>query len=181
MKASFLPILFAMGTAVCWGMYGTALGKARSFEQSPFKPYVFIGVAYLVWSIAGSFIAMYLKGEPIKFTTNGMIWGFASGTLGAFGAFFLTMAMFSGGAKFPHIVMATVFGFAVTVAAIFGVFGSEEKGGTGLWVGIGGMLVSAIIIALNTPHPHPPAKSVAPAAEEAPAAQLEGSTKSTET
>ncbi|MCA9040086.1 MAG: EamA family transporter [Planctomycetaceae bacterium] len=178
MKA-LLPLLFALGTACCWGLYGPTLGKARSFEQSPFKPYVFIGVAYLVWSIAGSFIAMYLKGEPIKFTTNGMIWGFASGTLGAGGAFFLTLAMFYGGAKFPHVVMAVVFGSAATVAALVSLAGDSEKGGPGLWVGIVGMVISAVLVAYNTPHPHPPKKPPTSTVEEVSPEGTENSSEST--
>ena len=58
MKGLIVPILFAIGTACCWGMYGPALGNARSpiKEWSPFKPYVFIGVAYLVIAIIGGLI-----------------------------------------------------------------------------------------------------------------------------
>ncbi|QDU81039.1 hypothetical protein Pla110_27760 [Polystyrenella longa] len=179
MKASLIPILFALGTALCWGLYGPTLGKARDFEHSPFKPYVFIGVAYLVWAIAGSFLAMYLRKEPMTFTTNGMIWGFGAGTLGAIGAFCLTMAMFSGGFKFPHVVMAVVFGCAVTVAALVSLVTAEQKGGTGLWIGIAGMLISAIVVALNTPHAHPPQKKTDATAVESPAA-VTGTTESNE-
>ena len=37
-----LPILFALGTALCWGLYGPTLANARSPERlySAFKPYV---------------------------------------------------------------------------------------------------------------------------------------------
>ena len=40
-----LPIVFAVLTALFWGMYGPALGQARAGLGSPFKPYVAIGVA----------------------------------------------------------------------------------------------------------------------------------------
>ncbi len=48
-----LPVLFALGTALCWGCYGPTLGFARSPEKlySPFKPYIGIGLAYFVASL----------------------------------------------------------------------------------------------------------------------------------
>ena len=74
MKGLLIPILFALGTAMCWGMYGPALGNARSTVKpphpdfwSPFKPYVFIGVAYLVIAIAGGLIAMKVKGDTFSY------------------------------------------------------------------------------------------------------------------
>lgn len=151
-------ILFALGTALCWGLYGSVLGKARAFEGSPFKPYVFIGVAYLVWAIAGGFLAMKLNGEPVTFTKGGMTWGFFAGTLGAWGAFCLTMAMFKGGGPHAASVMAVVFGCAVTVSALATLFSSSERGSNTLWLGIAGMLICTVVVALNTPHPHPPKK-----------------------
>ena len=49
----FLPVIFALLTALCWGMYGPTIGNAQSRLWSPFKPYVFIGIAYLVLAIIG--------------------------------------------------------------------------------------------------------------------------------
>ena len=57
-----LPVIFALCTAMCWGMYGPTIGNAQSRAWSPFKPYVFIGIAYLVLAIGGGLIAMKLKG-----------------------------------------------------------------------------------------------------------------------
>ena len=69
--------------------------------------------------------------------------------------------MFSGGAKIPHAVMPVVFGGAVTVTAVFTIIRSGDgvQGSPLLWVGVVGMGLSAILIAANTPHPHPPKKS----------------------
>jgi hypothetical protein len=47
------PVIFALLTAICWGMYGPALGKSREALHSPFKPYVAIGIAYLIWGVVG--------------------------------------------------------------------------------------------------------------------------------
>lgn len=169
------PILFALGTAICWGLYGPTLGKARAADLSPFKPYVSIGVAYLVWAIAGGLIGMWYKGDTFSFTGSGSAWGFAAGTLGAWGAFNLTLAMFSGGGAMPHIVMPVVFGGAVSVAAIVSVvsMGGTEKANPMLWVGIIGMAICIIIVASNTPHAAPPGKKKSPEASQAESTESE--------
>ncbi len=154
-----LPVLFALATALCWGLYGPILGKARVADTSPFKPYVAIGVAYLVIAILGGLIGMWYQGDSFQVGAGGR-WGVAAGTLGALGAFTLTLAMFSGGARIPHTVMPIVFGGAVTVTALYSIWSSREtlRAGPWLWVGIALMLVSVIIITVNTPHGAPPAK-----------------------
>lgn len=160
-----LPILFALGTAACWGLYGPALGKARLADpnHSPFKPYVGIGVAYLVLAILGGLLGMWYKGDSFKLTGQGgigIVLGFVAGLVGAMGALNLTLSMFSGGAKMPHVVMPVVFGGAVTITALVSVFssGAQTKTSPWLWVGIFGMVVCIVLVAYNTPHGHPPTK-----------------------
>ena len=159
---NYLPFLFALGTALCWGLYGPTLGKARlaDADLSPFKPYVGIGFAYLVIAIAGGLIGMWYKGDSFSPSGASGLWGLAAGTLGALGAFSLTLCMFSGGARIPHAVMPVVFGGAVTITAIYTVLASGGRlhASPMLWLGIVGMLVSIVIITMNTPHA-PPASS----------------------
>src|SRR6187402_1492132 len=93
----YYPIIYAALTALCWGLYGPTLAQSRTYLKSPFKPYVAIGVAYLVWGIVGGLVGMAYKKEAFNFTGAGMGWGLAAGTLGAWGALTLTLAMFSGG------------------------------------------------------------------------------------
>jgi drug/metabolite transporter (DMT)-like permease len=158
---NLLPFLFAVATALCWGLYGPVLGKARMADPdlSPFKPYVGIGVAYLLIAIVGGIVGMWIKGDSFEVGAGGR-WGFAAGALGALGAFTLTIAMFSGGARIPHAVMPIVFGGAVTVTALYTLWSSRGRlhATPMLWVGIVGVLVSVIIITMNTPHaaPSPP-------------------------
>lgn len=156
MKA-LLPFLFAIGTACCWGLYGPTLGKARALgEGTPFKPYVGIGVAYLLIAIIGGLIAMAVVGkDKWIFTDTTSRWGFAAGVLGALGAFSLTLAMFNGGHKIPHAVMPFVFGGAVTVTALYGIVVLGARGNAWMWIGIVGMGVSAVLVAANTPHGPP--------------------------
>ncbi len=160
-----IPILFACGTALCWGLYGPTLQHARSStgEWSAFKPYVFIGIAYLVWACLGGVTGMTIKGDSFSFSGSqspAMTWGFLAGTLGAFGAFSLTSAMLSGGK--PLFVMPIVFGGAVTVTAIVSAIELKDITKTSplLWVGMVAVVIGVVLVAANTPHAHPPAKQV---------------------
>lgn len=147
------PVLFALMTALFWGLYGPTLGQARSgMGGSPFKPYVAIGVAYLIWGIIGGIGGMNYRGDDFSFSGAGVSWGFAAGSLGAWGALTLTLAMFSGGGAMPHIVMPIVFGGAVTVQALVNVWMYRTGGNPMLWVGVIGMGICIVIVAANTPH-----------------------------
>lgn len=165
-----LPFVFALVTALAWGLYGPTLGQARLADAaaSPFKPYFAIGIAYLVVAITGGLLGMWARGDSFDFGSAGAGgWGFLAGLLGAAGAFGLTLAMFTGGARIPHAVMPVVFGGAVTVTALYGVFSSASRGGPLLWLGIALMLAATVLITTNTPHA-PPRPASPP--REAPAA-----------
>jgi hypothetical protein len=168
---NLVPVLFALSTALTWGLYGPILAKARDAELSPFKPYVLIGVAYLVIAIFGGVVGMLIKGDNFSFSGLGTTWGLIAGALGAFGALFLTLCMYNGGARIPHAVMPIVFGGAVTVSALYTLFssGGRLQASPMLWVGIVGMLVCVIIITANAPHaPAAPAKAPGEAVSHAP-------------
>lgn len=178
-----IPIIFACLTAICWGLYGPALQNARSStgEWSPFKPYVFTGVAYLVWAVLGGLVGMYFKGDNFNFTgpqSPAMTWGFLAGSVGAFGALFLTTAMISGGK--PLFVMPIVFGGAVTVTAIFSIFHLKliSQANPMLWVGMVMVFIGVILVAKNTPHGHPPKAGHAPPQQTSAPAQASESVKS---
>jgi len=170
MKGLTIPILFALGTAVCWGLYGSALGNARSTvkppEWSPFKPYVFIGIAYLVIAVAGGLIAMKIKGDSFDYSgthSAARNWGFIAGALGAAGAFFLTNAVISSKGN-TALVMPIVFGGAVTVNGIFSYLMLRNTPNVefkpGLWAGMALVTLGVVLVAKYTPHgpkPQPPA------------------------
>ena len=166
-----LPILFALLTGLFWGTYGPTLAQARFFEKSAFKPYVMIGVAYLVWGILGGLVGMAYTQKPgeafFNFSKQGVFWGFAAGSLGAWGALTLTLAMFTGGTAMPQVVMPIVFGTAVSVSAIVSVLTTKNDTHPMLWVGIAGMAVCIVLVAYFTPHAHPPKPAGAQPAPEA--------------
>lgn len=151
----FLPVFFALCTGFFWGTYGSAVAQARNYEKSPFKPYVMIGVAYLVWGILGGLIGMAVKKDAFTFTAQGTFWGFVAGSLGAWGALALTLAMYNGGGATPHIVMSIVFGSAVTVSAIVSLLSTGAKADPRLYMGIVGLAICIITVAYYTPHAGP--------------------------
>lgn len=154
-----IPVLFAIATGLFWGLYGPAIAQARAAENSPFKPYVMIGVAYLIWGILGGLIGMQFKGDSFtEWTGKGVLWGFIGGSLGAFGALALTLAFFKGGPTVTPVVMPTVFGTAVTVSAIYALVTTKQQVNPLLYAGIAGIAVCIVIVAYNTPVAHGPPK-----------------------
>ncbi len=179
MKPLLIPILFAIGTALCWGCYGPVISKAQPPKKpdgeklyTPFKPYVGIGVAYVVFAIIGGVGLMYLNGDSFSFTEEGHkqagIWGFLGGSLGALGALCLTSAMVSFNGPPKHaLVMPIVFGGAVSITAIISIIQNRHETAPSiwLWVGMVGVVVSIVLVAANTPHGHgkkPEASKTAP-------------------
>lgn len=169
---SVLAIFCALCVAICWGLYGPTLTNARApiggdVKWGPFKPYIFIGVAYLVIAIIGGAIMMKTVFND-NFDYSGayfpaMKWGFLAGSLGALGALALTFALTKAGGK-PAYVMPIVFGGAVTVNAIAAYFMLHgEPVNPLMWVGMGFVAVGICLTAAFTPHGHSPAKPAAPA------------------
>jgi hypothetical protein len=181
MNKMLIPILFAIGTALFWGCYGPTIGNAQAPRLdgrpmsplqggwTPFKPYVFIGIAYLVIAVVGGLVMMKVKGDSFSFTGTQfptMKWGFLAGTLGAAGALCLTSAMmYSKGNAL--LVMPIVFGGAVSVTAIVSVIRLQDFSSVSplLWVGILVTVAGVVTVAKNTPHGHAPAKAKTGATE----------------
>lgn len=165
----WFAIFCALFVALCWGLYGPTLSNARSpaREWGPFKPYLFIGVAYFAIAIVGGSLMMkFVFSDNFNYSGKyfpAMQWGFFAGCLGALGALGLTFALTRAGGK-PAYVMPIVFGGAVTVnaiAAYFLVLQTGEKTNPLMWVGMVLVAIGIVLTAGYTPHAHPPAKHVA--------------------
>ncbi len=161
----WFAVFCAILVAICWGLYGPTLTNARApnREWGPFKPYVFIGVAYLVIAIVGGALMMRFAFND-NFDYSGqyfpaMKWGFLAGCLGALGALALTYALTKAGGK-PAYVMPIVFGGAVTVNAIAAYLSLHEGESVNplLWVGMAFVVLGICLTASFTPHGHPPQK-----------------------
>ncbi|TWT98441.1 hypothetical protein [Stieleria varia] len=164
MNKMLIPILFALGTAIFWGCYGPTIGNAQAPKLdgrplwSPFKPYVFIGIAYLVIAIIGGLAVMKIKGDSFSYSGQyypAAKWGFLAGCLGAFGAICLTSAMMISKGN-ALLVMPIVFGGAVSVTAIVSAIklGGVNQMSVPLWGGMLLTVVGVVIVAMNTPHGH---------------------------
>lgn len=175
-KPILVPILFALGTAFFWGLYGPTIGNAQikgvapPNGWTPFKPYVFIGIAYLVIAVGGGLAMMKVRGDSFKF--SGPVvdhtparshfepakWGFLAGCVGAAGALCLTSAMMISRGN-ALLVMPIVFGGAVSWTAIVSIWKLGDVNISPLlWVGMALVVVGIILVAMNTPHGHAPAK-----------------------
>jgi hypothetical protein len=154
------PIIFALLTGLFWGTYGPALGIARAAENNPFKPYLLIGVAYLIWAVVGGYAGIRYTNTPLEYSSTGATWGLVAGSLGALGALTLTLSMFSFQGMKPRadIVMPIVFGTAVSVTALVATIQTRAAFNPKLWLGIVGMAVCIVVVASQTPHaaPHKP-------------------------
>ncbi|WP_372721816.1 hypothetical protein [Novipirellula sp.] len=175
MNKMLIPILFALGTAIFWGCYGPTIGNAQAPKVngvpmwSPFKPYVFIGIAYLVIAICGGLLMMKMKGDSFSYSGAyfpTMKWGFLAGVLGAFGAVCLTTAMMTSRGN-ALLVMPIVFGGAVSVSAIVSILKlhGDVTINPLLWVGMLLTVVGVVIVAMNTPHGHAAAPKPAAAVD----------------
>ncbi|TWU38489.1 hypothetical protein [Novipirellula artificiosorum] len=170
MNKMLIPILFALGTAAFWGCYGPAIGNAQTPRGldgrpmlppegwTPFKPYVFIGIAYLVIAIAGGLVMMKVKGDTFSYSGAHFAtakWGFLAGTLGAGGALCLTTAMMTSRGN-ALLVMPIVFGGAVSITALVSVLRLHAATVVSpmLWIGMLVTVFGVIIVARNTPHGH---------------------------
>ena len=182
MNKMLIPILFAIGTAIFWGCYGPTIGNAQSPRVdgrpllppegwTPFKPYVFIGIAYLVIAIIGGLAMMKVRGDSFSYTGTHFAtakWGFLAGCLGAAGALCLTTAMMTSKGN-ALLVMPIVFGGAVSVTAIVSVLRLHEGQTISplLWVGMVLTVIGVITVAMNTPHGHAPPTAKPGAADHA--------------
>ena len=178
-------ILFAALVALFWGLYGPALTNARSpiKEWSVYKPFVFVGLAYLVIGVIGGAIMMKVGGDTFDISGSkfpAAKWGFIAGALGAIGALFLTYAVVKTGGK-PALVMPIVFGGAVTVNAIVSYFSIQDRSHVSplLWVGMVLVAVGIYFVASNAPHGKPGSKAkpaAEPVAEQAETPVIEANT-----
>ena len=124
MSPKVYGIVFALLTGLFWGMYGPALQTSRVPGQSPFKPFILIGVAYLVFGILGGVFGILATKGNFQFAPVTVQWGFIAGSLGAFGALTLTLALFK--SRAPELVMPIVFGGATLVSVSIGLWQKHE-------------------------------------------------------
>lgn len=113
-------LLFVALTALCWGAYGPSIHEGTVLLKSPWKAFLFVGVAYFVIAVVGPLIILKAQGDSFQFTGGGILAASIAGALGAIGALGVIAALKAGGK--PVYVMPLVFGVApvINVAVSWG-------------------------------------------------------------
>lgn len=140
-------VLFAIGAALSWGLYGPALHQGQVKLGSPFRALLCVGIAYLAIGVVVPLVALIAQGELSRgWTVAGFMGATIAGALGAFGAVFIIYAFRAGG--LPTYVMPLVFGCAPLVNVLFSMYLHPPKTAPSplLWVGFLLVAVGASLV-----------------------------------
>jgi uncharacterized membrane protein YhhN len=105
-----LWILFALGAALSWGLYGPALHRGQVELGNPMRALLCVGVAYFLIGVLVPVITLSSQGQLSGFSM-------VAGALGAAGAVCIIFAFRSGG--LPTYVMPLVFAGAPLVNVLY--------------------------------------------------------------
>jgi hypothetical protein len=114
-KSSMLWIMFAIGAALSWGVYGAMLHQGQVKLGNPVRALLCVGVAYFLIGVLVPVAMLAAQGQLSAQGWNafGATTATAAGALGAIGAVCIILAFRSGG--LPHYVMPLVFGGAPVI------------------------------------------------------------------
>jgi uncharacterized membrane protein len=144
-------VLFAIGAAFCWGLYGPVLFKGQVALKDPFKALLCVGVAYFVIGVVVPLIA--LGGSGLSgFNQRGITFAGIGGALGALGAICIILAFKNQG--IPTYVMPVVFGGAPVINVLFSMYDNPPKTDVNplLWVGMILVPLGAGLVLYYKPH-----------------------------
>ncbi len=160
-------LVFALMTAVSWGLYGIFLHSGQTSMADPangrYKAFLFVGLAYFVTAILGPLVILIQSGSDWSFPMKGMALSFVAGVVGAIGAFCVLLAFGAGGA--PSVVMSIIFAGAPVINAVVALSMAPPAGGWGSirWQFFAGILLAALggfMVTLYKPGPAAPAAAV---------------------
>ena len=106
-------IIFALGAALSWGLYGPALHRGQVALGSPMRALLCVGVAYFLIGVLVPIASLTYQGELHGFSMKGSLAATLGGALGAAGAVCIIFAFKYGG--LPTYVMPLVFAGAPVV------------------------------------------------------------------
>jgi hypothetical protein len=109
-KKSMIWVLFAIGAALAWGVYGAMLHRGQTILANPMKALLCVGIAYFLIGVLAPVVTLMSQGALNGFSAEGSTWATVAGALGAIGALFIILAFKAGGV--PTYVMPLVFGGA---------------------------------------------------------------------
>jgi uncharacterized membrane protein len=128
-------VFFALGAALCWGIYGPILHKGQVQLGNPLRALLCVGVAYFLVGVLVPVLALGSQGQLKGFNSGGVTASTIGGALGALGAVGIIFAFRNGG--LPIYVMPLVFGLAPVVNVLFSMATHPPKTTPNplLWVG----------------------------------------------
>jgi uncharacterized membrane protein len=131
-----LWVIFALGAALSWGLYGPALHKGQVTLGNPMKALLCVGFAYFLVGVVVPILNLAPSGNLSGISGNGALMATLGGVLGAIGAVCIIFAFKSGGV--PNYVMPLVFGGAPVVNALVTMYIHPPKTTPNplLWVGM---------------------------------------------
>ena len=112
-----LWIIFALGAALSWGLYGPALHRGQVQLGNPLRALLCVGVAYFLIGVLVPLVGLWYQEQMGGFTLKGSTSATLAGALGAVGAVCIIFAFKSGG--LPTYVMPLVFAGAPLVNVLF--------------------------------------------------------------
>ena len=128
-------VVFALGAALSWGVYGVSLHQGQMLLKNPLRALLCVGVAYFLIAVLVPAAVLAAQGNLNGFNTQGTIMATVAGALGAIGAVCIIWAFRNGG--LPAYVMPLVFGGAplVNVGLSMLVHPPKESPNPLLWLG----------------------------------------------
>jgi uncharacterized membrane protein len=128
-------VIFALGAALSWGMYGPALHKGQVALGNPLRALLCVGVAYFLVGVLVPVFVLGGQGQLKGFNTGGTTLATLGGALGAIGAVCIIWAFRNGG--LPTYVMPLVFAGAPLVNVLVSMTMHPPKTSPNplLWVG----------------------------------------------
>jgi hypothetical protein len=147
-------IVFAVGAALAWGLYGPMVQQGQAQLGSPFRSLLCVGLAYMAIGVVLPIVVLASQGElgSRGWNMNGFAAATAGGALGAIGAVFLIYAFRAGG--LPTYVMPLVFGGAPIVNVIFSMYLHPPKAAPNplMWIGMVLATLGVSLVLYFKPH-----------------------------
>ena len=137
-----LWILFALGAALSWGLYGPVLHRGQvELGGSPMRALLCVGVAYFLIGVLVPLGSLSSQGGLQGFTMKGSTTALIGGALGAAGAICIIFAFKNGG--LPTYVMPLVFAGAPLVNVLFSIWQHPPKTSPNPLLYVGFLLAAA--------------------------------------
>lgn len=152
-KKSSMWVMFAIGAALSWGVYGAMLHQGQTALKSPLRALLCVGVAYFLIGVLVPVGGLASQGQlsATGFNASGTITATVAGALGAIGAACIIWAFKSGG--LPTYVMPLVFGGAPVINTLVSIAKTHQWNNVNpfFWAGLILVVAGAAMVLVLAP------------------------------